>query len=223
MVITEGPEKMDEFFNARAETYDQHMDANVEDFQKFYRKISHPIPKTSQEIKILDLGCGTGLELEYIFQKAPRARITGVDISEKMLEILLAKYREKSQQITVVNRSYLDFDFGAGLYDYVVSVMTFHHLDYDTKKSLYERINYSLKKVGKYIEGDYVVSKAREGELLTEYNEIKKRDSLYHLDIPFCRETQEKLLRSAGFNKIQLLFSSGESAIFVGEKPKEGP
>src|SRR6056297_228822 len=156
------PEKMNDFFNKRAASYDQHMKNNVDNFKGFYKMIADPIIKTNERIKILDIGCGTGLELKYIFEKAPNAQIIGVDISDEMLELLLAKYTDKVDQINVIKDSYLTLEFGEKKFDYIISVMTVHHLLYDTKKKLYKKILRSLIDRGKYIEGDYVVSEEKE-------------------------------------------------------------
>ena len=216
-------EKMQEFFDKRADSYDKHMQDNVTNFTDFYKKIAEPIKKTKTKIKVLDLGCGTGLELEYIFQKAPNARVTGIDLSEKMLEKLKAKYQHKIEQITLIRETYLEKELKENHYDYIISVMSFHHLIYEKKKDLYLKIYNSLKDKGKYIEGDYIVSLEKEKRLLREFKENIKQDEkakegLYHIDIPFSLKTQKKLLAEVGFNELNEIFSEDESAIYEVKK-----
>ena len=43
---------------------------------------------------LLDIGCGTGLELASIYQKFPNVKITGIDLSKDMLEKLRVKYAD---------------------------------------------------------------------------------------------------------------------------------
>ena len=216
------PEKMNEFFNKRAASYDDHMKNNVNNFEKYYKKIAEPIAKTNERIKILDIGCGTGLELEYIFEKAPNAQIIGVDISDEMLELLLAKYKDKADQINVIKDSYLTLEFGENKFDYVVSVMTIHHLLYDTKKKLYKKILKSLCDTGKYIEGDYVVSEEKEQILFNQFTKQMKQerlnDGFFHIDIPFSIKTQKKLFSEVGYRKFNLIFKEKETAVYVGLK-----
>lgn len=50
-----------------------------------YIKLAELIPDTAR--KLLDLGCGTGLELGRIFQRFPDISVTGVDLSSEMLKI----------------------------------------------------------------------------------------------------------------------------------------
>ena len=68
-------------------------------------------------MEILDLGCGTGLELEGIFSKAPNAVITCIDLSEKMLSKLTSKYSRFLDQIKPIKGSYLIVPFPEKKYD----------------------------------------------------------------------------------------------------------
>lgn len=62
-------EKMSDFFTARVEGYDEHMLTNVEGCKEAYKKMSMLVPKTCTTL--IDLGCGTGLELDEIFKVMP--------------------------------------------------------------------------------------------------------------------------------------------------------
>ena len=46
------------------------------------------------ELDWLDLGCGTGLELEEYFRYNPEADITGIDLSDAMLKVLKQKLKK---------------------------------------------------------------------------------------------------------------------------------
>ncbi|ERI91990.1 methyltransferase domain protein [Clostridiales bacterium oral taxon 876 str. F0540] len=215
-------EEMSSFFNERAEGYEAHMRETVNSFETYYDLISCSIEETDKEVEILDLGCGTGLEIEGIFKKAPNARITCIDMSEQMLEILLEKYKSKKGQINIIKDSYLSHSFGVKRYDYVISVMTMHHFVYDEKKRLYEKIRSAVKDGGRYIEGDYVVSQENEEKWLKEYYEAYEKygleaSKLYHIDIPFSIETQKRLLKEAGFTEFELVFKEGEHTIYFAE------
>ena len=41
------------------------------------------------------MGCGTGLELDKIWQINPQIEVTGVDLCADMLDKLLAKHHDK--------------------------------------------------------------------------------------------------------------------------------
>ena len=217
------PEQMADFFNKRAETYEDHMkessDFDIVRFEGFYDSISTCIASTQEEIHILDIGVGTGLELKGIFKKAPNAIITGIDISEKMLDKLKEKYAQYIEQITLVRESYLSFPFGKATYDYIVSVMTFHHLLPNEKHRLYERVKIALKNTGRYIEGDYMVTSEEEDITLLKYEEWSKidkniKEGSHHIDIPLSFETQRRLLAEAGFSKIKVVRQGSKDAVY---------
>ncbi len=216
-------EPMADFFNKRVEGYEEHMQGCVAGFSRFYNTISQPIPNTEKSLHILDLGCGTGLEIEGVLRKAPNASLVCVDVSREMLAKLKKKYGTRAANITVVNKSYLTFSYETAKYDYVISVLTMHHQDYDAKLKLYTSIRNALKDGACYIEGDYIVSEEEEREMLSKYYALKKSDpeildGSHHIDIPFSRITQCRLFKAAGFSKIDVIWNEGNNLIFVAHK-----
>ncbi|WP_346928834.1 class I SAM-dependent methyltransferase [Clostridium sp.] len=212
-------EEMGSFFNLRAEGYEKHMEDAITSFEEYYRLVSSTLEYTEEAIEILDLGCGTGLELEEIFKKAPNARITCMDLSKEMLEILKEKYKNKLKQINIIIAPYLEEDFGIKKYDYVVGIMTMHHFLHDEKLELYKKIKLALKEEGSYIEGDYVVSKYNEEKWLKQRVELLEEQGdekikLYHIDIPFALTTQKRLFKEAGFKNLHTIFEKGEHLIY---------
>ena len=214
------PEDIRDFFEKRVDGYDEHMAETVEDFQAFYAALADPIKLIHEEITILDLGAGTGLELGYIFTKAPNARITAVDLSPLMLSRLLDKYKRYEEQIQTVEASYLTMELGPCAYDYAVSVMSLHHLRPEEKTAMYTKIREALKPAGSYIEGDYIVSEEEEGRLIEEHRTLKEyfalpEDGLFHIDIPSSEKTQMTALREAGFKDIRVLFRTDRSNVIA--------
>ncbi len=213
------PIEMAQFFNERAGGYEEHIRPLVFDL---YNVISTPIPATDEPISILDLGCGTGLEFKAIFARAPNALITGVDISDKMLSRLKEKYQARMNQIRLIKGSFERVLLDEDEYDYVLSVMALHHLLPSPKCKLYNRIRKSLRSAGKYVEGDYVVSKREERESILDYLKITKKHQLspneiYHIDVPFSIKTQIELLTKVGFSKARIIWKKRKAAIFVAE------
>ena len=131
------PEEMASFFDARADGYEDHMRESFEGMlEEFYERVALPISETTEPVRILDMGCGTGLELGPIFQRALGAEITGIDMSIQMLNLLRQKYVAYAAQLRLVQGSYVDIPFQENHYDYAVSVMTMHHLLEETKLKL---------------------------------------------------------------------------------------
>lgn len=219
------PEKMGDFFKARVDGYDEHMRLNVDGFKQIYTMVAEPIEKMQKAVNVLDLGCGTGLELEAVFQKIPNAWVTGVDLSQEMLDRLAEKYADKKKQISFELGSYLEIPFPETKYDYALSVMTLHHLTKEEKVIVYQKIFNSLKDDGIYIEADYVVSPSEEAIRFQHYQEIKETYGIndmhnYHVDIPFSKKTQTQLFNEAGFVSVEVILELENANIFKCQKTK---
>ena len=80
-------EKMGEFFDKRLDGYDEHMMTNIESADEFYPFTARCLP-LFDSARVLDLGCGTGLELEEYFKLNPTAAVTGIDLARGMLSEL---------------------------------------------------------------------------------------------------------------------------------------
>ena len=129
-------EKMCDFFENRLDGYDEHMMTNIESATTFYPFTAKMLPHTAHS-RILDLGCGTGLELEAYFPLCPSAKVTGIDLSGGMLSALCKKFPGKD--ITLIVGSYFDVPFGAEAFDAAVSVESLHHFTKEEKIPLYAK------------------------------------------------------------------------------------
>ncbi len=198
-------ERMDDFFNTRAEIYDSHMLDDLQ-LEAFYVAIADCFPKENREPALLDLGVGTGLELARLFEQFPGLKVTGIDLSQGMLDILKEKYRDK--KINAVCGSYFDIDFGKESYDFALSTYSLHHFSEERKKVLYRKVFDALRRGGIYIEGDYTCKTLAEQErYIREGEKLENNiaDGFYHYDIPFTAEMQVKLLKEAGFSDIEIV------------------
>lgn len=75
-------ETMDDFFTLRIDEYENHM-LTIEGVAAGYIKMVQVLPDGIN--KLLDLVCGTGLELDEIFKRFPSLSVTGIDLTAKML------------------------------------------------------------------------------------------------------------------------------------------
>ena len=147
-------ELMDEYFNSRVDVYDEiHQQTGISWGKQIRDIVSEYIPR--EKSRILDLGCGTGLELEEIFKKSPKSEIVCVDISKEMLKKLKEKYDKYN--VTIINENFLNLNLGKEQYDFVISVMALHHFLIDDKLKLYKSISRSLKSSGLFINSDYII------------------------------------------------------------------
>ena len=213
-------EKMNEFFNLRSKSYDNHMLVDLE-LDAFYREIVKQIDPGKSDFKLLDLGCGTGIELERLFMKYPNMSATGIDLSAKMLEQLKVKYPDNN--IQTVCGSYFDMPFDKG-YDIVLSTYSLHHWNKTEKLPLYKKIYDSVVNGGMFIEGDYTCKTVeQEQSFQVEFARLRLEENLqenefYHFDIPLTAETQMKILRSVGFSCVRLIREWENTSIITAKK-----
>ena len=213
-------EKMSKFFTDRVSDYDEHMMNNVKGCKEAYIKMSELLPKHTG--KLLDLGCGTGLELEEIFKKYPKVQVTGIDLTKSMLDKLKEKYYDKD--ITLINASYFDCDLGFEKYDAAISFQTMHHFSHENKLKIYKNICDSLKLGGVYIECDYMVTDQKDEDFyFSEMQKFRKEQNLndnefYHYDTPCTIDNQIKLFKNSGFKTAEKLWRVENTTIIVSKK-----
>ena len=205
-------EKMSDFFEARLDGYDEHMMTNIEGADKFYPFTASLLPMT-ENCRVLDLGCGTGLELEEYFKVNPTAKVVGIDLSKGMLEALKSKFSDKD--IVLICTSYFDVPLEESSFDSAVSVESLHHFTKEEKIPLYTNLYNALKDGGYFILTDYFALSDEE-EKLHRQNLISLKaeqgiddDEFYHYDTPLTVKHETEALLEAGFSSVEVLKNWG--------------
>ena len=200
-------EKMSSFFDSRLDGYDEHMLTAIEAADTFYTFTAERLPRTPGAA-LLDLGCGTGLELERYLPQNPTARITGIDLAPGML----AELRRKLGEYTLDLRlgSYFDLPFGEACFDAAVSVESLHHFTQSEKLPLYTKLRKALKPGGYFILTDYFAP-SDEAELQCRREYLRRRaeqgiqdDEFYHYDTPLTVAHETEALLRAGFHAVEV-------------------
>ena len=195
-------EAMDAFFDRRIETYEEHMSP----WSEHYKWMANVLPE--DVARILDVGVGTGLELDEIFKRFPTLDVTCVDMSEEMLRVLAEKHGHRS--IHIIRGDYFTHDLGDG-YDAIVAFETLHHFTAQRKTELFRRLHRALGEGGVFIECDYIAGTQQIEDLL--FSECRRRrerdgiapDAFIHFDTPLTIEHEMEALRAAGFSKVELI------------------
>ena len=209
-------EEMSDFFSKRLDGYEEHMSV----WGKSYKLFAELLPFRCREI--LDLGCGTGLELDHIWQKDPAIEVTGVDLCQSMLDKLLDKYSDK--HLITVCQDYFRYNLGCEKWDAIISFESLHHFLPERKGELYRKIYNGLKKGGVFLLGDYIACCDEEEDLLRNVYLKKRKQSLIpdnhfvHFDIPLTLEHESRLLQDAGFIIAKVLDNPDGATIILAEK-----
>lgn len=213
-------EPMADFFEARVQGYDAHMLANVKGCREGYAAMAQLVPEDTRYL--LDLGCGTGLELDAIFKVFPNIAVTGIDLCQAMLDMLRRKHPDKN--IELICGDYFTAPLAENRFDCAVSFQTMHHFSHKKKTALYRRIYQALTNSGVYIECDYMVLSQEEEDLyFAENARIRAEQNIpeeviFHYDTPCTVENQKTLLQNAGFTTVEQVFRVGNTTMLVARK-----
>ena len=201
-------ERMGKFFDARLEGYDAHMLNEIESAREFYPYTASLLP-SEDGASVLDLGCGTGLELAEYFLCNPTAAVTGIDLSEGMLAELRRKFADK--EVRLILGSYFDVPLGESIFDAAVSVESLHHFTKEEKRALYTKLHAALKDGGYFILTDYFADSDEE-EAMHRRNFLAMKEAqgisdseFYHYDTPLTVRHETEALLDAGFSSVELL------------------
>ena len=205
-------EKMSDFFEARLDGYDEHMMTNIESANEFYPFTARQLP-IAESSCVLDLGCGTGLELKEYYKLNSSAKVTGIDLSRGMLNELKRKFAGK--EMTLILGSYFDVPLGENVFDAAVSVESLHHFTKEEKLGLYSKLHTALKDNGYFILTDYFALSDDE-ERMHRQNLITLKaaqgitdNEFYHYDTPLTVKHESEALIEAGFASVEVLKSWG--------------
>lgn len=198
-------ESLPDFFNSVAHLWDAKF---AGDSACLHRETARRVAPTDEAVRILDVGCGTGLELEAIFERAPNARVTAMDQAPRMLAEVERKYAARMHQIDLLEASCVDWPAELVGFDYVVSILCVHHFPPDTKVGIYRSFRQALKAGGVYVEGDQMTA----GETGSEDHELFERWIAklpggrlgeWNFDVTLTAATNRALLLDAGFGAVE--------------------
>ena len=219
--IAEAPEEMAAFFERRLEIYEEHQLREIQGAFEFYERTAELLPAQTGA-RILDLGCGTGLELKFYYARNPGARVTCIDLSEKMLEALQKNFSKYKP--CIVCGDYFKTDLGEKDFDAAVSVESMHHFTYAEKVPLYRKIRAALRGEGRFVLTDYLEDDdaaeragfAAQERKLAEYG--LKDGGFYHIDTPLTVKHELQALREAGFSHAEECGRWNKTSILLAKR-----
>lgn len=193
MDLNKRANEMKNFFNEKIDGYDElHLKiiAGKE-------KIVDYIPRDAKNI--IDLGAGTGLQLIKVYKEFPNVKTTAIDVSDEMLKKL--EERHISDNITIVNESFFDYDFETNI-DAVISTQALHHFEPKDKLILYKKVYDCLRNNGVFVNEDYFAENEEvEKQGFEDYYNLVKGEGK-HYDTPLTIEHEAKILKEVGFSEV---------------------
>lgn len=193
MDLNKRANEMKNFFNEKIDGYDElHLKiiAGKE-------KIVDYIPRDAKNI--IDLGAGTGLQLIKVYKEFPNVKTTAIDVSDEMLKKL--EERHISDNITIVNESFFDYDFETNI-DAVISTQALHHFEPKDKLILYKKVYDCLRNNGVFVNEDYFAENEKvEKQGFEDYFNLVKGEGK-HYDTPLTIEHEAEILKEVGFSEV---------------------
>ncbi len=221
----------DEFFYVVNDNYDEHIELAIPFYRLMHDEMVRVIPRTEEEIRVLDLGCGTGRTAKTLLDSFPKASLRGIDLFEDMLRharVRLAPYAEK---ITFERGDFRTISFEQG-YDVCISALAIHHSTSQEKQDIFARVCEALKPGGRFVMIDWTKFKnpfiqetsasvaesnvAKSGaptEIVSEW-----RSHWREKNIPDTIEDMQQWLLRAGFSSAECVVRFYGMAMICSEK-----
>jgi L-threonylcarbamoyladenylate synthase len=133
-------------------TYEQEIRSDVAAYDTLQEELAKASGGGAR--RILELGTGTGVTAALLLERHRGARLTGIDVSERMLAA--ARERLPHGRAQLHARAIQD-ELPDGPFDLVASALAVHHLDGEQKRALFERIRSVLRPGGRFVLADVVV------------------------------------------------------------------
>jgi tRNA (cmo5U34)-methyltransferase len=218
-----------EQFSSVSKKYDSQRKYLIPCFNDFYSACLPLVKSLTHAKKVLDIGAGTGLFSQFIYDLNPDLHFTLADLSGEMLDVARKRFDGAA------NFEYLELDFSKaalpGKFDIIISSLAIHHLEDTDKARLYKNVYLALNDGGLFINADQVAGKNLLFDSLYKYHwrETVSHSGLDHealiqafertkLDKFAPLETQLEMLEKAGFNEVDCIYKNMNFAVFGGFK-----
>lgn len=221
-------------FDEAAPGYDRGCRRLVPDLDGFYGAVVEGLPfGRDEELRVLDLGAGTGLLSATVAEKFPAAGITLVDLSVEMLRLARRRFADEPGRFEFRVMDYVrePLPGGPGGFDLVVSALSIHHLTHGDKRKTFEKAHASLASGGRFVNADQVQVESPEGE--RHHHEHRPHHApgakhpegdptTAHPPMEAVEEAtlQEQMawLREAGFEEVECYYENNRFAVYGGRK-----
>ena len=146
-------------FNETSKHYDNLVKKTIPKYDEMIEALVNSIPE-KENLRILDLGCGTGNISLQVLERFPDAKITCLDISDKMIEVAKEKLAGY-ENIEFVLGDFTIVDI-IDDYDAIISSLALHHIrDENDKRQMYQCIYDSLKQDGVFYNADVMEANSK--------------------------------------------------------------
>jgi tRNA (cmo5U34)-methyltransferase len=178
---------------------------------------------------LLDVGCGAGNYALKVLERLPNLDVTLIDLSRPMLDRAVERVsRATSGRVTALQGDVRDLTLGKSQFDVICAAAVLHHLrEIAEWQTVFSKFYDALNPGGSLWISDLVEHSdarvqglmwERYGEYLKQLKDAEYRDHVFDYvareDSPRPLMFQLDLLRSVGFNAVEVLHKNGCFAAF---------
>ena len=219
-------------FNRTSEYYDAWMKQALPRYEELFSTAVELMAFSPEsELRVLDLGAGTGLFSERVLQKFPGASFVLYDVAEELLELGRRRFSQHAERFEFVLDDYLNMR-ASDAFDLVISSLSIHHLEHARKRDLFARIHRALTPEGIFINVDQIRAETqplaelywsdwlekvrRSGAEEERIQESIQRRRQYDRDASLVEQLE--WLKSAGFADVDCVYKSYFVGVFLAAK-----
>ncbi|MBU0461140.1 MAG: class I SAM-dependent methyltransferase, partial [Nanoarchaeota archaeon] len=127
-------------FEGEHTTYDKEVREVLPHYDEMHHAVINVIDlDENKKLEILDLGTGTGQTASELLRRFPKSRLTGIDLSPKMLGGAKKRLKELAKRARFIEADIIDLK-PSQKFDICVAVLSVHHLNQEEKQGLFKKI-----------------------------------------------------------------------------------
>ncbi|MDO5826200.1 MAG: 16S rRNA (cytosine(1402)-N(4))-methyltransferase [Methanosphaera sp. rholeuAM130] len=214
-------------FDDEAEGFDNAINKNIPRYDEMIEVLVNAIPNDKKDLRVLDLGCGTGNITLKLLERFPKARVTCLDLSKNMLELAKKKLSDYDS-IEYVLGDFTIIDI-IDNYDAVISSLALHHIASDEAKlEMYRHIYDALNDGGVFYNADVTLASTEYHEKMNqsifdefmenngyspeeiENHRLKRKAN----DLPITLTKHLRFLEEVGFKNVDVIWKYYATAVY---------
>ena len=213
-----------------AEEYDAKIRQTLPFYEEFYEQVINVLDISGKKsVSWLDVGYGTGKMYEAARERISIQEFIFTDISEKMLAV--AKGRFQAEKNRFKQMSALELE-DKEKYDVITAIQVYHYLSETDRKSAVMKCWQALRAGGIFFTFENIAPNSEVGKqiILDRWkryqikNGASEKEADTHIKrygagyFPITVESHLELMRSCGFQAVELIWMSCMQAGFMGVK-----